>query len=194
MTVCLYLVLCLCCVLLLFLLSIMLIFLQVSMSVSLTLDRIAGMVQLDQVIARSFAVPLLRNWPIFDGSPCFECYFFTVKSPYSYETTPCKTSLTKETTTLHRSSILSRNLLNYQCFIVCERNWKQLTHLYSFPNEGDIISLFVLSVCSSVKNVYIQLSTLCFAVVETAVSLLGATSLPRVLKWGKIFLLFRLAQ
>jgi len=32
------------------------------MSVSLKHGRMAGMVQLDQVIARSFAVPLLRKW------------------------------------------------------------------------------------------------------------------------------------
>ena len=44
-----------------FLWSVMLDFLQVSMAVSITHDRIVGRVQLDQVIAKSFAVPLIRK-------------------------------------------------------------------------------------------------------------------------------------
>jgi len=45
------------------------------MSVSLKHGRIAGMMQLDQVIARSFAVSLLIKWSFIKCSQCFECYF-----------------------------------------------------------------------------------------------------------------------
>jgi len=58
-----------------FLRSVMLDFFQVSMSVRLKHSRMAGMVQLDQAIARSFAVPLLREWSFLKCSECFEYYF-----------------------------------------------------------------------------------------------------------------------
>jgi len=66
--------LCLCCALLLFM-KCYVRFFQVSMSVSLKHSRMAGMLQLDQVIARSSAVPLLRKWSFLKCSECFECYF-----------------------------------------------------------------------------------------------------------------------
>jgi len=67
--------------------TVMLDFFRVSMSVSLKHNRIAGMVQLDQVIAKSFAVPLLRKWSFLKCSESFECCFsLAVKLSYSCET------------------------------------------------------------------------------------------------------------
>jgi len=45
---------------------------ELSFSMAPASSRMAGMVQLDQVIARSFAVPLLRKRSFLK---CFECYF-----------------------------------------------------------------------------------------------------------------------
>jgi len=50
-------------------------------------SRIAGTVQLDQVIAISFAVPLLRKWSFLKCSESFECCFsLAAKLSYSCET------------------------------------------------------------------------------------------------------------
>ena len=62
-------------------------FFRLSMSVSSKHSRIAGMVQLDQVIIRSFAVPLLKKWLFLKGFESFECCFsLAVKLSYSCET------------------------------------------------------------------------------------------------------------
>jgi len=45
------------------------------MSVSLKYGRMAGLVRLDQVIARSFAVPLLGERSFLKCSESFECCF-----------------------------------------------------------------------------------------------------------------------